>query len=122
MFDLKNTSKKHLVYSEICPPIVEKKKIIDPCERSVLLEQYKEGDSDNSITYRATKKSYSTMLKKKIPMYLEHLALVIKRAGWKVTKIHAHLTFEQKRFKNKFILMNQKSRQESKNIIEKDFL
>ena len=46
-------------------------------------------------------------------MYLE--------AGWKVTKIHAHLTFEQKRFKKKFILMNQKSRQESKNNIEKDF-
>ena len=55
-------------------------------------------------------------------MYLEHLALVIKRAAWKVTKIHGHLTFEQKRFKNKFIPMNQKSRQESKNTIEKDFL
>ena len=54
-------------------------------------------------------------------MYLEKLAFVIKRAGWKVTKIHAHLTFEQKRFKQKFILMNQKSRQESKNDIEKDF-
>ena len=54
-------------------------------------------------------------------MYLEELAFVIKRAGWKVTKIHAHLTFEQKRFKQKFILMNQKSRQESKNDIEKDF-
>ena len=50
-------------------------------------------------------------------MYLEHLAFVIKRAGWKVTKIHAHLTFEQKRFKEKFILMNQKSRQLSKNNI-----
>ena len=56
--------------------------------------------------------------KKFLPMYLEELAFVIKRAGWKVTKIHAHLTFEQKRFKQKFILMNQKSRQESKNDIE----
>ena len=54
-------------------------------------------------------------------MYLEHLAFVIKRASWKVTKTHAHLTFEQKRFKEKFILMNQKSRQLSKNNIEKDF-
>ena len=54
-------------------------------------------------------------------MYLEELVFAIKRAGWKVTKIHAHLTFEQKRFKQKFILMNQKSRQESKNDIEKDF-
>ena len=49
------------------------------------------------------------------------MAFVIKRAAWKVTKIHAHLTFEQKRFKNKFILINQKSRQESKKNIEKDF-
>ena len=54
-------------------------------------------------------------------MYLEDLAFCIKRAEWKVTKIHSHLTFEQKRFKRKFILMNQKSRQESKNDIEKDF-
>ena len=54
-------------------------------------------------------------------MYLEKLAFVIKRAGWKVTKIHAHLTFEQKRFKQEFVLMNQKSRQKSKNDIEKDF-
>ena len=54
-------------------------------------------------------------------MYLEHLAFVIKRAGWKVTKIHAHLTFEQKRFKEKFILMNQKSRELSRNNNKKDF-
>ena len=43
------------------------------------------------------------------------------KAGWKVTKIYSHLTFEQARFKRKFILMNQKSRQQSKNDIEKDF-
>ena len=54
-------------------------------------------------------------------MYLEHLVFVIKRAGRKVTKIHAHLTFKQKTFKRNFILMNQKSRQESKNSIEKDY-
>ena len=113
MFDLKNATKRQLVYNEIYPPIIEKKKIIDPCERSVfqLLEQYKEGDNDNPLAYRATSKAHPTMLKKKfIPMYLEHLAFAIKRAGWKVTKIHVHLTFEHKRFKNKFILMNQKSR------------
>ena len=124
MFDLENATKRQLVYNEIYPPIIDKKKTIDPCERSVfqLLEQYKEGDNDNPLAYRATSKAHATMLKKKfIPMYLEHLAFVIKRAGWKVTKIHAHLTFEQKRFKKKFILMNQKSRQESKNNFEKDF-
>ena len=88
-------------------------------ERSVyqLLEQYVEGTNGNPLAYRATKKGHLTMF----PMYLEHLAFVIKRDGWKVTKIHAHLTFEQKRFKQKFISMNQKSRQLSKNNIEKDF-
>ena len=54
-------------------------------------------------------------------MYLEDLAFCIKRAGWKVTKIHAHLIFEQLRFKQNFILMNQKSRQLTKNSVEKDF-
>ena len=38
-----------------------------------------------------------------------------------MTKIHAHLTFEQSIFKRNFILMNQKSRQLSKNNVEKDF-
>ena len=41
---------------------------------------------------------------------LEDLVFCIKRGGWKVTKIHSHLTFEQARFKHNFILMNQKSR------------
>ena len=54
-------------------------------------------------------------------MYLEDLVFCIKRAGWKVTKIYSHLTFEEARFKRKFILMNQKSRQKSKNNIDKDF-
>ena len=54
-------------------------------------------------------------------MYLDDLVFCIKRAGWKLTKIYSHLTFKQVRFKKNFILMNQKSRQESKNSIEKDF-
>ena len=54
-------------------------------------------------------------------MYLEDLVFCIKRAGWKVTKIHSHLTFKQARFKRNFILMNKKSRQQSKNSVEKDF-
>ena len=54
-------------------------------------------------------------------MYLEDLVFCIKRAGWKVTKIHSHITFEQAIFKQKFVLMNQKSRQQSRNTVEKDF-
>ena len=112
-----------MAYNEVYTPIIEKHKIVDPWERSVfqLLEQYKEGER-GALGYKSTSKAHATMLKKNfLPMHLEELAFVIKRAGWKVTKIHAHLTFEQKRFKQKFILMNQKSRQESKNDIEKDF-
>ena len=55
-------------------------------------------------------------------MWLKDLAFCIKRADWKVTKIYSHLTFEQARFERKFVLMNQKSRQQSKNDIKKDFL
>ena len=68
MFDLKNATKRQLVYNKIYPPIIEKKKIIDPCERSVfqLLEQYKEGDNDNPLAYRATSKVHATILKKKL--------------------------------------------------------
>ena len=64
IFDLKNATKRQLVYNETYPPIIEKKKIIDPCERSVfqLLEQYKEEDNDNTLSYRATRKAHATML------------------------------------------------------------
>ena len=48
-------------------------------------------------------------------MYLVHLRFAIKGVGWHVTKIYSPFTFEQECFKNSFILMNQKSRQEAKN-------
>ena len=65
---------------------------------------------------RLTAKAHATLLLKKfISLYLEDLVFCIKRAGWIVTKIHSHLTFEQSRFKQNFVLMNQKSRQKSKN-------
>ena len=84
IFDSKNATKEQLVYNKIYPPIIEKRKIIDPCERSVfqLLEQYKKNDSDNPVPYRATRKAHATMLEKHfIPLYLEHLSLVIRRVG-----------------------------------------
>ena len=55
------------------------------------------------------------------PMYLEQLCLVIKRVVWQLTKIYSHYTFGQECFKNNFILMNQHSRENAKNSIEKDF-
>ena len=40
--------------------------------------------------------------KKIQPMYLEQLCFAINRAGWSVTKIYSHYTFEQECFKKKF--------------------
>ena len=53
-------------------------------------------------------------------MYLEHLIILIDRAGWKVTKLYAHYTFEQETFKKVFISMNQRSRQTAKSSVEKN--
>ena len=41
-FDTKNVTESEFAYNEIYPPIIEKQRIIDPCERSVfqLLEQF----------------------------------------------------------------------------------
>ena len=79
-------------------------------------------DSGEYQRYTPTKKAHATLFEKKcFPLYLEHLALLIKRLGWVVTKIHQHLTFEQKRFKKNFIIRNQNARQKAKNNVEKDF-
>ena len=81
------------------------------------------GENNLPKAYRSTAKAHANLFKKIfLPIYLEDLVFCIKRAGWKVTKIHVHLTFEQKRFKQKFILMNQKSRQESNNNVKKIFI
>ena len=122
-FDYKNASQKELTYNEIYSPIIEKQKVIDPCERSTyqLLEQLVMGEKGPS-TYKKTAKAHANLFKKFfLPMYLEDLAFCIKRACWKVTKIHAHLTFDQSRFKKNFILMNQTSRQQAKDDVTKDF-
>ena len=122
-FDYKNVSEREFTDNEIYPPIIEKHKTIDPCERSVfqLLEQFVKSKK-GPRAYRVLAKARANLFKKIFwPMYLEDLVFCIKRTDWKVTKIHSHLAFEQARFKKKFMLMNQKSRQESKNSIEKDF-
>ena len=77
-------TQRELIYNEIYPPIIEKQKIIDPCERSVfqLLEQYIQGEKGPK-PYKSTAKAHATLLKKTfLPMYVEDLAFCIKRAGW----------------------------------------
>ena len=56
-------------------------------------------------SYRPTPKAHATLFSKKSqPLYLEHLKVLIGRAGWKVTKLYEHYMFEQERFKKDFIL------------------
>ena len=84
-FDHTQATKRQIVYNEIYPPIIEKQKVIDPCERSVyqLLEQISTTLKRNPETYRATKKAHETMFNKTFqPMYLQQLCFAIKRAGW----------------------------------------
>ena len=67
--------------------------------------------------------------KRFLKLYLEHLTFVIKWASWEVTKIHAHLTFEEKRlifsttlnFLNKYLFWWIKNRDKNPKIILKKF-
>ena len=56
-----------------------------------------------------------------IPLYAEHLYLLISKCSWRVTKVRGHYTFEQSKFKKEFVIMNQVSRQSSQTDVEEDF-
>ena len=74
-FDFKNATEREYAYNEIYPPIIEKQKTIDPCERSVfqLIEQFV-GGKKGPKSYRATGKAHANLFKKMfLPMYLEDL-------------------------------------------------
>ena len=123
-FDLENADERKYLYNEIFPPIIEKQKKIDVNDRSLfqLLELFAQTDDEKSKSYRVTEKSHATLFPKKcIPLYIEDLQFLIKRAGWVVTKLYSHFTFEQDTIKKDFVLMNQYSRQNAKNDIEKNF-
>ena len=123
-FDHEKASPKQLMYNEIFPPVVEKKKVLEPNERSIfqLMELYTDTLKGNPKSYKQDAQSHATLLPKRyIPIYIEELKFLIFRCGWKVTKLYRHFYFEQSRFKKDFILMNQKARQLSKNLIESNF-
>ena len=123
-FDNENAMPRQIMYNEIFPPVVEKSKVLEPNERSVfqLLVLYAETEKGVPKSYKLLPQSHATLLPKRyIPLYLEELKFLIYLCGWKVTKLYRHYYFEQERFKRDFILMNQKARQESKNLIESNF-
>ena len=77
-FDAARADAKTLIYNELCTPIFEKDRVLDPSKRSVfqLFENLNKGSEDNILTYKCTKKPHATMVEKKfIPLYLEHLAV-----------------------------------------------
>ena len=106
--------------------LFEKNKNLDPYQRSCLqlvspIKSNEEKDMTNNFSYSS--KTHSTLEDNKfIPLYADHLYFLIKRAGWQVTKIYGHYTFEQAKFKKTCVtVMNQKSRQEANSLVEKDF-
>ena len=67
------------------------------------------GINDNS--FKTIAKTHATMDEKiAIPFYTEHLYFLLSRCGIRVTKIRGHYTFEQKKFKTDFVIMNQVSK------------
>ena len=64
-FDTKNVTEREFVYNEIYPPIIEKQRIIDPCERSIfqLLEQFVR-DEHAPKAYRSIAKAHANLFKK----------------------------------------------------------
>ena len=61
-FDTKNATEREFAYNEIFPPIVEKQRTIDSCERSVfqLLEQFDRGEPAPKA-YRSTAKTHANL-------------------------------------------------------------
>ena len=95
-FDPKNAEKKQLFYNEIFTPVIEKQKNLAAYERSLyqLLELF-DKTKEKPKSYRCTPKSHANLFPKTfILLYLEDLRFLIKRCGWKVTKIYSHFTFE----------------------------
>ena len=122
-FTKKNAAKKtKVIYNEIFLPIIEKQLTLDENERSVyqLIELYSVIDQGVPRSNRPMPKAHATLFSKNAqPLYLEHLKILIGRAGWKVTKLYAHYMFQQERLKKDFVLVNQRSRQTAKNSVEK---
>ena len=106
--------------------ILEKSNLIKPYERSVLqilsvLSRNEEKDMINTLNHNA--KTHLTMKEKiYISLYAEHMHFLVTRAGWFVTKIYEHYTFEQACFKKEVVTMNHKSETKGKDACRKRFL
>ena len=104
---------------------LKKNLTMEPYERSTLqlMSIMRKGEDKNKInSFPHTSKTHSTLKEKKlIPLYAEDLHFLVTRAGWLVTHIYEHYTFEQSKSKKDFVVMNQKSRQKATSSVERDF-
>lgn len=113
-----------MLFKEIHAPVFEKNKTVRAHECSTsrlmsVLNRNEQRDIINSFT--CTAKTHSTIDENKfIPLYAEHLHFLIKKAGWLVTSIYEHFTFEQSRLKKDFVIMKQKARQKATSPVEQD--
>ena len=84
------------------PLFLKKKKIVQAYKRSVLqLMSVLSRNEDKDIinNFKCNAKTYSTMDEKKfIPLYAEDMHFLVTRAGWLITNIYQHFTFEQTKF------------------------
>ena len=88
-FDYKNASEREFAYNETYPPIIEKQKTIDLCERSVfqLLEKFVKSEK-GPRAYCVSAKADANLFKKFfLPIYLEDLVFVLKEPVGKSQKI-----------------------------------
>ena len=91
-------NEKKLFFNELYPPIFEKNKKVDPVEKSTIqllsvAVRNEEKNTLNSFPYNS--KNHSTLKDKKfILLYAEDLNFFVTRAGWLVTHIYEHYTFE----------------------------
>ena len=113
-----------MLFKEIHPAVFEKNKTVRAHECSAVrlmsvLNRNEQRDIINSFT--CTAKTHSTIDENKfIRLYAEHLHFLIKKAGWLVTSIYEHFTFEQSRLKKDFVIMKQKARQKATSPVEQD--
>ena len=117
-------AKKIYFSTKLAHLYLKKKKCLDPSGHLVyqLMDTIWKGDKGNLNSYKYKKKTQATMKRKVfIPLYAEHIHFLVKRAGCLVTKIYAHYTFEQSKFKKDFIIMNQILHQNANSLVGKDF-
>ena len=102
------------IYNEIYPCIFQPKSKVLTNRKSVyqLLSNMRSGNRGNILSFKATEKMHPPLNpQERFPMFIDHIHFLTERTGWKVTKVHAHYTFEQEPFKKEYILGNRRARQ-----------